>query len=90
MPSVKQGSIKNHFLSLVRLPGIEHQSPRPLANTNHHANWSVCVCVCVYKKNKSVYIVTVPKIFIPGRKFIFRTCEVGAVWHLIPRKISPS
>ena len=28
------------------------------------------------------------KIFIPGREVIFRTCEVGAVWHLIPRKIS--
>ena len=30
--------------------------------------------------------VTVPKILIPGREFIFRPCEVGAVWHLIPRK----
>ena len=24
-------------------------------------------------------IVTVPKIFIPGREFILRTCDVGAV-----------
>ena len=30
------------------------------------------------------------KIFIPGQEFIFRPCEVGAVWHLIHRKISPS
>ena len=26
------------------------------------------------------------EIFIPGREFIFCTCEVGGVWHLIPRK----
>ena len=26
---------------------------------------------------------------IPRREFIFRTCEDGAVWHLIPRRISP-
>ena len=37
-----------------------------------------------------ILCVTVPKIFIPGREFIFRTCEVGAVWYLIPRKISSS
>ena len=30
------------------------------------------------------------KIFIPGREFILRTCEVEAVWPLIPRRISPS
>ena len=26
---------------------------------------------------------------IPRREFIFRACEDGAVWHLIPRRISP-
>ena len=26
---------------------------------------------------------------IPRREFIFRTCEDGVVWHLIPRRISP-
>ena len=26
---------------------------------------------------------------IPKRDFIFRTCEDGANWHLIPRRISP-
>ena len=30
------------------------------------------------------------KYYFPGWEFIFRTCEVVAVWHLIPRKISPS
>ena len=30
------------------------------------------------------------KIFIPELEFIFRTCKVGAVLHLIPRRISPS
>ena len=34
--------------------------------------------------------VTWHKIFIPRREFIFRTWEVGAVWHLIPRKTSSS
>ena len=39
-----------------------------------------------------IWIATVTwhKIFIPRREFIFRTCEVGAVWHLIHRKISSS
>ena len=37
-----------------------------------------------------IYIVTVHKIFIPGREFILRTCDVGAVWHLIPCNLSPS
>ena len=36
------------------------------------------------------YSVTVHKILIPGREFILRTCDVGTVWHLTPRKISPS
>ena len=26
---------------------------------------------------------------IQRREFIFRTCEDGVVWHLIPRRISP-
>ena len=33
--------------------------------------------------------VTAKIIKIPLREFIFRTCEDGAVWHLIPRRISP-
>ena len=27
---------------------------------------------------------------IPRREFIFRTCEDGVAWHLIPCRISPS
>ena len=34
--------------------------------------------------------VTRYKIFIPGREFIFRTCEDGAARPLIPRRISSS
>ena len=49
---------------------------------------------CIAEKQIHIYtytyIVTRPKIFIPGRVFIFRTCEDGAAWHLIPRKISSS
>ena len=40
--------------------------------------------------NKELYCDGGIKIFISGRKVIFRTCEDGAVWHLIPRRISPS
>ena len=43
----------------------------------------VCVClhVCMYECDGKI-------IKIPRREFIFRTCEDGAVWHLIPRRIS--
>ena len=34
-------------------------------------------------------IVTRYKILFPRREFIFHTCENGAAWHLIPRRISP-
>ena len=45
----------------------------------------ICMCIYIY-----VYIVTVHKYSISRRGFILRTCDVGAVWHLTPRKISPS
>ena len=37
-----------------------------------------------------MYIVTVHKYSISIREFILRTCDIGAVCHLSPRKISPS
>ena len=40
------------------------------------------MCMCVY-------IMTAKIIKIPRREFIFCMCEDGAVWHLIPRRISP-
>ena len=44
----------------------------------------------IYAQTLYICIVTWHKIFILRREFIFRTCEVGAVWYLIPRRISPS
>ena len=48
------------------------------------------MCVYVFAMCLYIHIVTWYKIFIPRREFIFRTCEDGAAWHLIPRKISSS
>ena len=37
-----------------------------------------------------VSIVKVHTYSISRREFILRTCDIGAIWHLTPRKISPS
>ena len=47
-------------------------------------------CFMIFNKTYYIYSVTRYKIFIPIREFIFRTCEDGAAWLLIPRKISSS
>ena len=46
--------------------------------------------MCKSQTKAVITCVTVHKYSISGREFILRTCDVGAVWHLTPRKISPS
>ena len=53
---------------------------------NSHVNWSTNFRCLPLRDGDGV----TAKLFkIPRREFIFRTCEDGAVWHLIPRRISP-
>ena len=89
MLSVKQGSIKNHFLSLWYDPTWDWTVVSRIIDEyfNPYAN-ILCthtqIIFYIY-----IGIVTRKFTFYPRTGFYFRTGEDGAGWHLIPYRISP-